>query len=171
MTEIKIDVSLLDNLKRNIVVLLIVPLILIGIINITYAQFFDAIIEKQNLEQTSIFELNTQFQIFKNDFRVDLSKGNLPLVVRDIGYNSVFCIYILLVFWLASFSISNYVKLSLRQGSKFLILLEILLMVVVFTFSVKPGMGVLFSLLGYLIFLMLLTILLFYWLEGNRNKQ
>jgi len=170
MTETKIDVSLLDNLKRNIVVLLIVPLILIGFINITYAQFFDAIIETQNLEQTSIFELNTQIRIFKDDFRVDLPNGNLPLAVRDIGYNSVFCIYILLLLWIVTFSISNYVKLSLRQGSKFLILLEILLMVVVYTFSVKPGMRFLFSLLGYLVFIMLLTILLFYWLEEIRNK-
>jgi len=168
MADPKIESNLLDNLKRNALILLIVPLVLIGVINITYGEYYDAIIGLQYLEQTSIFQLHNQLRIFKND--IPLSIGRLPLVVRDIGYYSVLVIYIFLVVWIVTFSISNYLKLIYRKGYKILMLLELLFMVVVFTYSVKPGMGLIFSMLGYLIFFMFLTILLFYWLEEIRNR-
>ena len=139
MANPKIEISYLDNLKRNIVILLTVPLILIGIINISYSEYYDAIIGLQKSESTSIFELHNQLRIFKND--ITLSTGRLPLAVRDIGYNSVLIIYIFLMVWIVAFSISNYLKLSHRKGSKMLMLLELLFMVIVFTFFVKPGMG------------------------------
>ena len=106
MANPKIEISLLDNLKRNVVVLLLVPLILIGVINITYGEYYEAIIGLKDLEHTSIFELHNQLRIFKN--YVPLSTGRLPLAVRDIGYYSVLVIYIFLVVWIVAFSISNY---------------------------------------------------------------
>ncbi len=164
------DINLFDSWRSNVIVLITIPIILLGCIYISYGELIDGIMADQNFHITSIIELNTQLNIFQSGFASSQPLGSMPEIVRVIGYNTVITLYILLLLWIVSFSVSSYVKLSNRKGSKFLMFIEILFMIVVYTYSVKPGISSLLSILGYLILSILLVILLMYWVYGIKNR-
>ena len=165
------DINLYDSWKRNVIVLFTIPLILLGCIYIGYGEFFDALLADHNLSETSIYQLNTQLSFFQNEISDAHEIIRLPEIVRNIGYNSVIAVYILLILWLISFSVSSYVKLTLGKGSKLLMLLELAFMTLVFTYSIKPGLSVVLYTLGYLLLFIFLLILVIYWLEAIKYRR
>jgi hypothetical protein len=154
------NIIYINNFK-SLITLFPIPLILLGYIYIFYGEVFDnAIIEHFN--KLKLYQLQTQLSIFNNEV-LHVPLKNIPKTTELIGYYSVIFIYIIFSAWLVLFSISTYLKLSQKVGFKFMILLELSLILSIYIFSISPGLNLWLFLIGYLIILAVLIILTLYW--------
>lgn len=163
------EINTINNYKRVLITLLTVPLILIGCIYISYGEVFDAIISQQ-LNSLKFYQLQTQLSIFNNEF-LHVPLSSLPKTTESIGYYSVITIYILFLAWLLLFSISTYLKLSQRTGSKIIILLELSMILAIYIISISPNLNLWLSLIGYIIISVVLVMLSLYWVYEFKTKQ
>jgi hypothetical protein len=163
------EINVIRNYKRSLITLLTIPLILIGSIYISYGEVFDAIIEEQN-QPIKFYQLHVQLEIFQNYFS-NAPLTFLPKTTALIGYYSVITIYILFLVWLVLFTITSYLKLSQRVGSKIIILLELSLILALYIFSISPDLSLWLTLTGYLIISIVFVMFLMYWAYAIKTKQ
>ncbi|MCD4677064.1 MAG: hypothetical protein K8S18_13880 [Desulfobacula sp.] len=163
------EINHINNYKRSLITFLTIPLILIGCIYICYGEVFDGI-KLQQTNPIKFHQLHVQLAIFSGDFS-QVPLRLLPKVTASIGYYSVITIYILFSGWLILFTISSYLKLSQRVGSKIIILVETVLILAIYIISISPDLNLWLSLVGYLIISVVLLMQLLYWVYAIKIKQ
>jgi hypothetical protein len=158
----RIKLKLFEWYRRNLISLLSIPLILIGCIYICYGDVFDSVL-LNNTGTSKIYQLYTHVLNFKSDLP-------LPISVKSIGYYSIQFIYMLFSGWLISFLYSLYTRLSHRTGSMVDMLIELLLILFIYWFSISPGMNLWLDILIFLSITLGFILLFFYLLYEIQNR-
>jgi len=155
----------IDNWKRNLILFLIIPIVLIGCIYINYGEIIDAIIAQQHIT-SGFFQLKTHLSFFQKEI-TPVPIMSLPIVVSTIGYYSVIFIYFLFLCWLILFAFSAYVKMYQRLGQELVILFEAAIITTVYIYSIIPGLDLWQSLVGGSVLVFVVIMLFLYW---NYNR-
>jgi len=164
------DISkIIEYLRKNLLVLFVIPIILIGFIYIQYGDIFDGIILHHH-NNLKFYQLHIQLAIFSGDF-FQVPLRFLPQVTASIGYYSVTALYILFSLWILLFATSSYLQLSQRTGSKIGILVELFTIFTIYITSICPGLNLWLSIFGYFIITIVFIMLLLYWAYEIKTKQ
>lgn len=169
MDKINHNILLFTNLKRNLLILFVVPVISIVMIYIFYGNIIDNYLaEYQSVNK--LHHLMTHFDIFNSNV-VLFPLNPIPEIVFKIGYAATIFIYIIFFAWLIINLLSTYYKLSNRVGSKFLMLIELLIIICLYLIIINPGLNLLFSITGFLIITFALAMILMYWILVKNTRQ
>jgi len=145
----------INNWKKTLLILSLLPIILLGIIFITYAGSFDVFFANTKT-LTGFFRLSNQLLLFN-------SITSLPLIITSIARISILWLYITAFIWMSIFSVTTYLKLSYQLDFKIKLTIELLLISYIYLFIVSPTNIFLF-ILGCLILLANLVLIIFYWI-------
>ncbi|MGM0408935.1 MAG: hypothetical protein ACQERU_13215 [Bacteroidota bacterium] len=162
MDKIDHNIQLFNSLKRNLLILLLLPVISIVLIYIVYGNIIDNfLIEEQIINK--LHQLKTHIDIFNSNV-VLIPLNPIPQIVFKIGYAATVFIYIIFFVWLIINLLSTYYKLSNRVGSKFLMLIELFIILGLYLIIINPGLNILLSVTGFLVIAFVMTIILMYWI-------
>lgn len=151
-----------EYLIKNILILLLFPLLNLSFIFISYGNEFHQYLSK-NPEMHCLYELSTIQKTVNQSF--------IPTHVKSLALDMVIFSYVLFSIWLFLFAYSSYQKLKYRKHNFLLIFIEFIVLVFVYSFIVSPGLSVYIQVLGWLIFLLLGIVLIVYVLFYNRMKH
>ncbi len=147
---------------RNILILLLLPLLFFFLIFITYGNELHQHLSKKP-EMYSLYELST--------LQKTVSQSAIPAHIASIAFDMVVYSYLLFSIWLILFAYSSYQKLKLRKHNFSLILIEFILLAFGYYFIVSPGLPAYIQILGWLIFLLLAIMITVYVLLYNKMKH
>jgi len=98
--------------SKNLILLVILPLIINSIIFITNGAVIDKVLAK-NPEFLKLFQLNTQLKV--------LNETEIPYYVKSLGYDLVILVIVVFFIWLLNHTLYCYLQLSHKTGSKVLL--------------------------------------------------
>lgn len=150
-------------LIRNILLLLMVPVIILSWIYINYAN----VIGKFLLERPDLFKL---YQL-KNQITIFTSKIDLPVHITSLGYDVTIFLYILYVVWLATHTYYTYYQLSHNKGSKEGLLMETIILLVVYILFASPKLALWIVLSGYFAISLIILVIALYWIYSIKLKN
>lgn len=147
---------------RNILILLIFPLLTFFLIFITYGNVFHQYLSEKP-EMYCLYELST--------LQKAVSQSAIPAHISHIAYDMVIYSYVLFSIWLILFAYSSYQKLKLRKHNFILIFMEFTVLATGYYFIISPGLSDYIQILGWLFFLLLAIVITVYVLLYNRMKH
>lgn len=145
---------------KNMVLLLIFPLIVISFVFINYGEEIDKVLLR-NPSLFKLFQLKTQLKV--------LSEIEIPSHIKSLGYDSVIFIFILFFSWILTHSFYCYFQLSRNEGSKSLLFFETMLLLLIFIFIVSPHLSLMIIVIGYAFLAVQIILIGLYW--GYSLKQ
>lgn len=155
--------------KKNLFILFLISLAIIGCIYINYGEIIDTIIVQQNI-MLELFRLKTHFIIFRKEIAL-IPTNSLPIIVSTIGYYSVIFIYVLFLCWLMLFAFSSYIKMYQRLGQELFILFETIIITIVYIFSIIPGLNLWLAIVGGLVIISMIVLLFLYWFYNRLTRN
>lgn len=147
---------------RNILILLLLPLLTFFLVLISYGNELHQYLSK-NPEMYCLYELST--------LQKTVSQSAIPAHISSIAFDMVIYSYVLFSIWFILFAYSSYQKLKLRKHNFSLIFIEFIILGFVYYFIVSPGLSVYIQILGWSLFLLLLIVITIYFLFYNRMKH
>lgn len=147
---------------RNILILLLFPLLTFFLIFISYGNVLHQYLSK-NPEMYCLYELST--------LQKTVSQSAIPAHISSIAFDMVIYSYVLFSIWLILFAYSSYQKLKLRKHNFLLIFIEFIVLAFGYYFIVSPGLSDYIQILGWLLFLLLAIMFTVYVLLYNRMKH
>ena len=147
---------------RNILSLLLLPLLTFFLIFISYGNEFHQYLNN-NPDMFSLYELST--------LQKTVSESNIPDHVESLAIDMVIYSYGLFSIWFILFAFSCYQKLSRGVHNFSLIFIEFIVLSLSYYFIISPGLSVYIQILGWLFFLMLAMVITVYLLLYNRMKH
>jgi hypothetical protein len=148
--------------SKNLILLLILPLIINTIIFITNGEEIDKVIT-ENSEFLKLFQLNTQLKV--------LNETEIPYYVKSLGYDSVILIIVLFFIWLLNHTLYCYLQLSHKTGSKVLLVVETILLLLIFIFIVSPHFPLLIFVFGYALLAIQIILIALYWVYSLKFNE
>lgn len=147
---------------RNIVILILLPVVTFFLICISYGNELHQYLSK-NPEKYCLYELST--------LRKTISQATIPAHISSLAFDMVIYSYMLFSIWITLFAYSSYQKLKLRKHDFSLIFIEFIVLVFGYYFIISPGLSVYIQILGWLFFLLLAMVIIVYVLFYNRMKH
>jgi hypothetical protein len=147
--ESNVIIKTREFLIKNIVTLIILPLITFFFIFISYGEVIQQYLFK-NPESYRLYELNTINQIISQI-------SVLPNHIKSLAIDMVIYSYVLFLSWLLLFIYYCYYKLSRKQFNFTLIIIEFAMLLLTYVFIISPGLSKEFYIIGYLLFFLLIV--------------
>lgn len=144
------------SLKRNLLVLILIPFFIFTMLSLTFHVEVNQIVLNEPYK-FRLYELQTINYVFQH--------STTPLHIKYLVRNTVIYTYGLYSIWLFLFGFSTYRVLSRNNNPNYvLILSELIILVLVNYFIISPGLPLIFELIiwGYII--LIIVILLLYWM-------
>lgn len=147
---------------RNILILLLLPLLTFFLIFISYGNELHQYLSK-NPEMYCLYELST--------LQKTVSQTTIPAHISSIAFDMVIYSYLLFSIWLILFAYSSYQKLKLRKHDLLLIFIEFIVLAFGYHFIICPRLSIYIQIIGWLFFLLLAIVITVYVLFYNRIKH
>lgn len=150
----------IDKWKRSILIISCIPAIILGVIIVKY----DLLFENFFRENEHIIE----YINFKSILMAFNNIDELPIVIQNIGIDSILFLQIAFLFWVILFFLGSYSKLSESLGSKIEMIFELSIIAGVFFVLISPD-SLIINLLMYLYLALCLSIVAMYWIYQLKN--
>ena len=154
-------IQIVNNWKRSFLLLGIVPILFVGAIYIVYGDVFNPLFVGQG-SIIDFFKLPNQLSLFESDIA-------LPRVSNFLGKLSVISLNVIFLLWLCLHTIISYLKLSTQVAYKVELVIELLLISLLYFFSISP-INVVFYVLGCILLVVNLALIILYWIYQLRTK-
>lgn len=147
---------------RNILILLLLPLLTFLLIFISYGNELQQYLSN-NQENYSLYELLTIQKV--------ISQLDIPNHIIGIASDIVNYSYVLFSIWLILFAYSCYYHLSRKEHNFTLIFIELAILLLVYFFIIRPGLSMLIQTVVWVVFLLIVMMIALYGLFFKRMKH
>ena len=148
-------------LNSNLLLLFAFPVLVLIMIYISYGTIIGSFLQN-NYNLCKVWQLNSLILTFSSDI-------DIPFHIKALGFNAAIFIYMLFVGLLISHLYLTYDSLSSNEGSKLELVLKTILVLLIFIFSIRPGLNIWIALSGYFIIVCIFLLIFLYWIVEKKT--